>query len=164
MIDHERALFVHTLRELYHLEAELENLQAELATEATREELEEYYMAHGETTSEQLARLDALFDEIEGDLEAQLESGVEPGPIEDGPLEALRADRDELVGDIQDPMLADVVDAELGRTIERLELSRLETLLTLADRMDLPSEIVDPLEQTYREAESGLEELQGLPQ
>ncbi|WP_187291491.1 hypothetical protein [Haloterrigena turkmenica] len=43
-----------------------------------------------------------------------------------------------------------------------LEITKLETLLTLADRMDLPAEVVDPLEQTKAEAENGLESVRTL--
>ncbi|EMA27396.1 hypothetical protein C445_20490 [Halobiforma lacisalsi AJ5] len=58
--------------------------------------------------------------------------------------------------------MGDLVEAELGRSIERLEISKLETLLTLAQRTDLPSEVVEPLETTKTEAENGLERLQDL--
>lgn len=54
------------------------------------------------------------------------------------------------------------METELGRGIERLEITKLETLLTLADRMDLPSEVVEPLEQTKHEAETGLDRIQEL--
>ncbi|SFB72727.1 Ferritin-like metal-binding protein YciE [Halobiforma haloterrestris] len=154
MIDNERDLFVRTLEELYHLERELEELQPELAEAATDEELEEFFMAHGERTTEQIGRLEPIFDAIEGE--------VEPGPVESPSLDGLRSEREDLVDDLQDPNLGDLVEAELGRTIERLEISKLETLLTLAQRTDLPSEVVDPLETTKAEAEDGLERLRQL--
>ncbi|SIS06405.1 DUF892 family protein [Natronorubrum thiooxidans] len=153
MIESEHDLFVRELRELYHIEQELEDLQTGLAEAATDEDLESYYMAHSETTTEQLERLEPLFEGL----------GVDPGVIESSSLSGLRTERDERVEDLQDPVLGDLVEAELGRAIERLELTKLETLLTLADRMDLPGEIVDPLEQTKAEAESGLERIQDLP-
>ncbi|NGM69634.1 hypothetical protein G6M89_11555 [Natronolimnobius sp. AArcel1] len=46
--------------------------------------------------------------------------------------------------------------------IARLEITKLETLLELADRMDLPPEVVDSLEQTKAEAANGLEKLQAI--
>ncbi|WP_243637749.1 DUF892 family protein [Natrarchaeobius oligotrophus] len=54
------------------------------------------------------------------------------------------------------------MEAELGRAIERIEITRLETLLALADRMELPPEVVELLETTKIEAENGLAELQEL--
>ncbi|WP_328821456.1 DUF892 family protein [Natronorubrum halalkaliphilum] len=134
------------------MERELEDLQAELAEAATDEEIEEFYMAHGEATTEQIGRIEPLFEPVQ----------AEPGPIENSSLEGLRERREELIEDVRDPNLGDLVEAELGRAIERLEITKLETLLTLADRMDLPAELVDPLEETKAEAENGLEELTAL--
>ncbi|ELZ07422.1 DUF892 family protein [Natrialba aegyptia] len=150
MIENEHDLFIRTLREFYHIERELEDLQSELADAATDEELEEFYMAHSETTTEQLGRIEPIFDAIEAD----------PGVIESEMLDTLRSERDDLVGDVQDPVLGDLVDAELGRSIERLEITKLETLLALADRMNLPDEVVEPLETTKAEATTGLERVQ----
>ncbi|QRV15692.1 DUF892 family protein [Haloterrigena salifodinae] len=152
MIESQRDLFVRELRELYHIERELEALQSELAEAATDEDIEEYYMAHSETTSEQIGRLETLFDAVQ----------EEPGALESSSLAGLREDREEIVQDVEDPHLGDLVETELGRGIERLEITKLETLLTLADRMDLPNEVVDPLEQTKAEAENGLENVRTL--
>lgn len=152
MIESEHDLFVRKLRELYHLERDLEELQSELAEAATDEDLEAYYMAHSETTSEQIARLEPIFEAVQAD----------PGSMESTSLAGLREEREAIVGDLQDPVLGDLVETELGRAIERLELTKLETLLTLADRMDLPPEVVDPLERTRTEAESGLERVKSV--
>ncbi|WP_049923210.1 DUF892 family protein [Halopiger djelfimassiliensis] len=152
MIESERDLFVRKLRELYHLERELEDLQTELAEAATDEDLEEFYMAHSETTTEQIGRLEPIFDAVEAD----------PGELESAPLAGFREEREALVEDVQQPPLGDLVEAELGRSIERLELTKLETLLELADRMQLPDEIVDPLETTEAEVETGLERAREL--
>ena len=152
MIESERDLFVRKLRELYHLERELEDLQTQLAEAATDEALEEFYMAHSEATTAQAGRLAGISDGLD----------AEPGPVEHEPLDTLRAERDDLVDDLERPVLGDLVEAEFGRTIERLEITRLETLLELADRMNLPEEIVDPLEETKTEAENGRERLREL--
>ncbi len=134
MIESERDLFVRELRELYYLEQELEELRSSLAESATDEDVVEYYMAHSESTGEQIGRLETLFEAVE----------AEPGALESAALEGLCEDRQELVGDL--------VETEFWRAIERLEITKLETLLPLADRMDLPVEVVDPLEQTKTEA------------
>ncbi|WP_246998940.1 DUF892 family protein [Halosolutus gelatinilyticus] len=149
MIDHDRDLFIRELRDLYHIERELEELQAELAESATGEEVEEFYLGHGETTTDQIGRLETLFDAIEAE--------IEPGTIENAALDGLRTERDALVADIDDPVLGDLVETELGRAIERLEITKVETLLELADRMELPNEVIEQLETTKTEMETGLE-------
>lgn len=148
MIESDRDLFVRQLRDLYHIERELEAYQAELADAATDEELEEFFMAHGERTTEQVGRLERLFDALEAE--------VEPGPIESAALEGLHDEREAVVADLQDPILGDLVDTELARAVERLEITKVETLLELADRMDLPNEVVEELETTRAEMEDGL--------
>lgn len=152
VIESDRDLFVRELRELSHIERELEDLQSGLAEAATDEDLEDFFTAHSETTTEQLGRLEPIFDAIE----------AEPAPVENPALEGLGTDREEIVDDLQDPVLGDLVEAELGRGIERLEITKLETLLALADRMELPDEITDPLELTKQEAENGLERAREL--
>ncbi|MFP8954494.1 DUF892 family protein [Natrialbaceae archaeon A-arb3/5] len=111
-------------------------------------------MAHSEATTEQIGRLEPIFDAIEAE--------IEPGTIENTVLDGLQAEREELVADLNDPILGDLIEAEVGRAIERFEITKLETLLALADRMELPPEVVDPLETTKTEAENGLAELQEL--
>ncbi|SEW22153.1 YciE/YciF ferroxidase family protein [Natrinema salifodinae] len=152
MIESDRDLFVRELRELYHIERELEEVQSGLAEAATDEELEEFFMAHSETTTEQIGRLEPIFDAIE----------AEPGPIDNPALEGLRTDREDIVGDLNDPVLGDLVETELARGIERLEITKLETLLELSDRIGHPNEITDRLERTKQEAENGLEEAKEL--
>lgn len=152
MTESQRDLFVRELRELYQIERELEDLQTDLAEAVTDEDVEEYYMAHSERTTEQIGRIEPLFDAVQ----------EEPGALESASLEGLREDREELVEDLQDPHLGDLVETELGRGIERLEITKLETLLTLADRMDLPREVVDPLERTKTEAENGFDRARAL--
>ncbi|WP_247729726.1 DUF892 family protein [Halovivax limisalsi] len=151
MIETERELFVETLRELLTIERELEDYLAGLAAAATDEDLSSYFDAHAETTTEQIARLETIFAGLENADEAPRESEV---------LAAIVAAHDDRRQDFQDPNLADRLTAETGREIERLELTKLETLRSLASRLDLPTEVVDPLETTQTEVENGLERLQ----
>jgi len=86
--------------------------------------------------------------------------GAEPTPVENPTLEGLQTDREEIVGDLQEPILGDLVETELGRG-RTSRAHKLETLLALADRIGLPDEITpSPLEQTRQEAENGLERAQ----
>ena len=152
MIESERDLFVRKLRELYAFERRLEAAQAEFADEATDENLESFFAGHGEATTEQLERLDAIFEGIDAEYE----------PRETRTLSALLDECAELVADLPDPNLADRVTAETGRAIERLEVTRLETLLSLADRLDVSPSVAEPLERTREEASNAAERLEGL--
>lgn len=150
MLETERELFVDTLRELLHIERALEDHQAGLAEAATHEELADYFTAHAETTTEQVDRLETIFDALEN---------ADDEPRESEQLSAILAEHDERIADVPDPNLADRITAETGREIERLEITKLETLLSLSKRLDLPTEVREPLETTKTEAENGRERL-----
>lgn len=152
MIDSEEDLFVRELREVYGIERKLEALQSKLATEATDEALEEFYAGHSEATSDQLERLEGVFETIR----------VEPDAEESPRLEGLLDRREALRADATDPNVGDVIDAETGRAIERLEITAFETLLDLATRLDLDSSVQEAIRESKREAENGVERLQGL--
>lgn len=152
MIESERDLFVRKLRELYTIERQLAEIQSSLASEATDEDLEAFFMGHSEATTEQLGRLDAIFEGIDAEYE----------PRETPTLSALLDEREALIEDVPDPNLDDRVTAETGRAIERLEVTKLETILALANRLDVPPEVVEPLETTRIEAENAAERLEAL--
>lgn len=147
MIESERDLLVRELQELYAIEQDLEELQSALADEATDEDVEEFFMSHGEATTDQLARLEEIFTAIDADADRR------ESPVLDG----IEQRRDAVTDDIDDPNLADRVTAEAAREMERLEITKLETILTLTDRLDAPDEIVDRLETTRTESEDALE-------
>lgn len=148
-IDSERDLFERKLRELYRLERELEDAQARLADEAIDEGLEEFFMAHRRDTEDQVVRLEDLFGAI----------NAEPEDRPETVLQELLAEREAYRSDTTHRGSQDVLDAEIARAIERLEITLLETLLELGDRLDLPPEAMDPLRESKREAEDALDSL-----
>ncbi len=148
-IDSERDLFERKLRELYRLERELEDAQARLADEAIDEGLEEFFMAHRRDTEDQVGRLEDLFGAI----------NAEPEDRPETVLQELLAEHEAYHSDTTHRGSQDVLDAEIARTIERLEITLLETLLELGDRLDLPPEAMDQLRESKQEAEDALDSL-----
>ena len=155
MIESDRDLFEHELKTLYGIEEDLEEFQSELASEATNEALEEFFTAHSEATTDQLGRLEDVFDEMPYAVEASRRDSAT--------LEGILEDRDARIADAENPNLADLIDLETARAIERLELSKLETLLDLSGRLRLDQEVTEPLQTTRLEVENALEQLSGMP-
>lgn len=151
MVETERELFIDTLDELLQIEYELEEHHAGLAEVATDQELADYFAAHAETTTEQVGRLQTVFDAIEN---------ADAEPRESEVLSAIVASHEERIADVPDPNLADRITAETGREIERLELTKLETLRSLSARLDLQPDVREPIETTMTEVENGLDRLQ----
>lgn len=152
MIESNRDLFVEELAELYAIESKLEEIQSGLAGDATDEELEAFYMGHSEATTEQLDRLEAVFDSIQ----------VEPERRPSSRLDGLLEERENFAGDTTDPRLHDLVDTETGLAIERLEITKLETLLALANRLNLDEKVTGPLRRNKQEAENAVDQLQAI--
>lgn len=151
-IESERALFERKLQELYYIERQLDDFQAKLADEATDDDVRDFFAGHHETTAEQLDRIEQAFEAINAD----------PTPRESASLEALIEEREQLTADVERADLDDLEDTEIGRAIERLEVTKLETLLELARRLKLDSEVTDDLEQSRMEAENAIETAQEL--
>ncbi|WP_312912331.1 ferritin-like domain-containing protein [Natronosalvus caseinilyticus] len=152
MIENEADLFVRELAELYGIEHRLEAFQSARAGDATSEDLEDFYMGHSEATTEQIDRLERVFEAI----------GADPERRESSRFEGVVEEREGLIGDTADPTLSDLVDVETGLAIERLEITKLETLLALADRVDLEPEAVEILRTNKQEAENAVDRLQGM--
>lgn len=151
-LDSERDLFERELQELNYVEHRLEDVQSMLADEAIDEAVEEFYMGHSETTRDQLDRFDGLFEAV----------NAEPDQRENATLESLLDEREDRLEDVEISRLHDVVDVETGKAIERLEITKVETLLALADRLGLDSEETEPLRTTKAEAENALDSLEQI--
>lgn len=151
-LDSERDLFERELQELNYVEHRLEDVQSMLADEAIDEAVEEFYMGHSETTRDQLDRFDGLFEAV----------NAEPDQRENATLESLLDEREDRLEDVEISRLHDVVDVETGKAIERLEITKVETLLALADRLGLDSEETEPLRTTKAEAENALDSLERI--
>lgn len=58
--------------------------------------------------------------------------------------------------------LRDLYEMQAAMKTERLEITGYEGLLTLADRLDYPSEVTDTLEDNLADEKSTLRQLEGL--
>ncbi|SFS35649.1 YciE/YciF ferroxidase family protein [Halostagnicola kamekurae] len=151
-IESERQLFERKLEEYYGVQNALDDLQPELASNATDQDVADFFASHHEATRAQRDRAEDVFDAINAEP-----SGRDPATLE-GILEVHEA----VVADIERSDLADFETTETGKAVERLEITQLEALLVLADRIDLDADGTDALEQNKLEAEDGLETLRDL--
>lgn len=152
MIESERDLFERELQEFYYVQNELDDVQARLADEAADDDVRDFFAGHHEATTDQLERLEGAFEAI----------NAEPTQRESSSLEGLLETREALTEDTQRADLDDLIDVETALAIERLEITRLETLLLLADRLKLEDEVIEPLERSKAEAENAVGTLQEL--
>jgi ferritin-like metal-binding protein YciE len=115
----------------------------------TGETLHGIVSEHLAQTKEHVTRLEQVFRA----------AGAEPSSNLYPPVEKLAEHHDEVGGSIPDDRLADVYHAAAGATTERIELSAYDTLLALAQTLEL-GDGVQLLEQTRTEEMQALEKLE----
>lgn len=141
-----RDLFDRELRKLYHAEHEILDLHGDLAEAAASEEVSELFDGHREDTVSQIHRIEAVFEAI----------GDEPEQDGSSLMEGLLGEKDEFVSDVANDDLRDLAVIRIGTMNERIEITILDELLLLAERLDLLDEVTTRLETNRSEAEEAL--------
>jgi ferritin-like metal-binding protein YciE len=145
--------FVYELQQAYYIETELVDILEEMVESTTDEDIKEGFQKHQRETAEQARRLDDVFENLDEPAGARQCYG----------LDGLIEDRQEFLDNAaEDEDLIDLYNVGAGITVERLEISTYEGLLNHADRLDLPNEVTEPLDQNLDEEEATLKELKGV--
>lgn len=145
--------FIYELQQVYYIETELVDILEEMVESATDEKIEEGFLKHQRETAEQARRLDDVFESLD-----------EPAEIRQCyALDGLVEDRQEFLDNAaEDDDLIDLYNVGAAIKVERLEISAYEGLLNHADRLDLPNEVTEPLDQSLDEEAATLKELKGV--
>lgn len=145
--------FVYELQQAYYLETELVDVLEEMVESTADEQIREGFQKHQRDTAEQARRLNGVFDALDEPAHAR----------QCYALDGLIEDRQEFLGNAaEDTDLIDLYNVGAAMKVERLEITTYERLLTHADRLDLPNEVTEPLEETLDEEKSTLRELKGI--
>lgn len=145
--------FVYELQQVYYIETELVDILEEMVDSTTDEKIEEGFLKHQRETAEQTRRLDDVFENLGEPTETR----------QCYALDGLIEDRQEFLDNAaEDDDLIDLYNVGAGIKVERLEISAYEGLLNHADRLDLPNEVTEPLDQNLDEEEATLKELKGV--
>ena len=145
-------MFVYQLEELYAVERTLVDVLDELADDATNDKLEMGFRDHREETRRHVDRIEEAFEAL----------GYEPRGRESKVLGAMIEERREFVDQTPEGELHDLFDLQAGIKTERMEITAYEGLLTLADKLDLPRDVEQLLEQNLDSEQSTLKELEAL--
>ncbi|MEM4781311.1 MAG: DUF892 family protein [Halalkalicoccus sp.] len=151
-IETKEEMFIRELRKLYHAELEILDLHRDLSEAAASEEVAALFAAHREDTTEQIDRIEGLFEAIDADPAAR------GSPI----MEGLVAEKDEFVSEVANDELRDLDAIGIGTINERIEITLLDRLIMLATDLDLSEELVAALEANRSEAEAALGKMQAI--
>ena len=118
-------LFVHTLRDIYYAEKQIEKALPKMVEKATDPALKAGFEKHLSETAGHIQRLEEVF-EMHGVKAKQVRC-----PAIDGILE----EADELAGDIEDKQVLDAGLIAAAQAVEHYEITRYGTLMAWAKQL-----------------------------
>jgi ferritin-like metal-binding protein YciE len=133
-------LFVHTLRDIYYAEKQIEKALPKMIDKATNPQLRGGFEKHLEETKGHIARVEQVF-EMHGVQAKQVNC-----PAIDGILE----EADELAGDVDDKKVLDAALIAAAQAVEHYEITRYGTLVAWAKelgRSDCASVLAENLKE-----------------
>ncbi|MEY7850259.1 ferritin-like domain-containing protein [Natrarchaeobius sp. A-rgal3] len=142
-------LFGYQLQHAYYVERAHVELLAEMADDASNDDVRDRFVTHRDRTETQIERLERVFGAL----------GRRPRANRSGTADGL-ADSRRSPPDADDQIVPD--DLERALLAERLEIRSYESLLRLAGRLAYADDIVEPLEANLAEEREALAELEDL--
>jgi ferritin-like metal-binding protein YciE len=118
-------LFVHTLRDIYYAEKQIETALPKMIKKASNAELKAGFEKHLEETHGHVARLEEVF-ELHGERAKTVNCPAIDGIIEE---------TEEISGDIDDPEVLDAALIAAAQAVEHYEMTRYGTLIAWAKQM-----------------------------
>jgi ferritin-like metal-binding protein YciE len=115
-------LFVHTLRDIYYAEKQIEKALPKMIDKASAGELRKGFEKHLEETHNHVARLEKVFE-----MHGETPKGVDC-PAIDGIIK----EADEVAGEVDDPEVLDAALAAAAQAVEHYEITRYGSLISLA--------------------------------
>ncbi len=151
-IDSLHDMFVFELQSAYHMERRLVEILEEMAENATNDRISAAFADHAEETEAHVERLREVFHALDRD----------PQERNDPVLEALDQQRRTMEGSVGDEDLLNMFYLGAGTKTERVELTTYDSLIQLAEKLELGDDVVEPLEANRESEKEALDQLQLL--
>lgn len=147
-----RDLFEYELEMMYYVENELVDALAVMADEVTNEKMRKGFEDHQEETEQHVRRLERVFDAI----------GSNPNMRESETFEGMMADKREFDSLVADDELRNIHHLSAGMKNEHVEITGYQSLITVAEKLDLGDDVTDPLEENLDSEQDTLKELKAM--
>lgn len=145
-----RELFFAKLGDILYVEQSLEETLPQLADEASDEELRKSLEQHIEQTRSHVRNVEDVFRML----------GQSPEPKECAGFDGLKAEHEEMAGEVEDHLLDSVVAGSAAAT-EHYEISAYESLISKARALG-ESDAVGLLEKNLKEEKETLREVESI--
>ena len=145
-------LFEYRLEGIYDMERKLVSELDEMAMATTNDNVQSGFSKHREETETHVERVERAFREY----------GVEPRRRDDAVVDALGTERRQFEEMVRDTDLKNLHLLGGAMKTERIEISSYESVLTVAEKLDLDGRVTNPLEKNLEEEKKTLKMLEGL--
>lgn len=121
-------LFVHTLRDIYYAEQQVEKNLPKMIDKATDASLKADFEAHLTETRGQIERLERVFEM----------HGVKAKAVHCPAIDGILKEADEVAGEVEDKQVLDAALIAAGQAVEHYEITRYGTLIAWAKQLGRP--------------------------
>ena len=118
-------LFVHTLRDIYYAEKQIEKALPKMIDKATSPELKAGFEKHLQETKGHIERVEQVFEM----------HGVEAKGVDCPAIDGIIEEADEIAGDIDDKQVLDAALIASAQAVEHYEITRYGTLMAWAKQL-----------------------------
>lgn len=151
-IDSSYDLFVHNLKSMLYLERRLMDELESMSGEVTNDKLSDALLEHQEETSDQVNRLERIFDIIGEDIHVH----------ETAEFRGIFEEADQLNERIDEVELINIAFLSTAKKVEHIEVSCYESMIDMAERFDMDDDVVDLLEDNLEEEKDARDKLQRM--
>ena len=136
-------LFVHTLRDIYYAEHQIEKNLPAMFEKASDAQLKSAFELHLEQTKRQIERLERVFEQ----------HGVAPKGVTCEAIDGILSEAKSVMGEVSDPQVLDAAMLANAQAVEHYEITRYGTLVTWAKelgRQDCAALLAENLDEEER--------------
>ena len=123
-----RGLFLHTLKDIYYAEKQVQKLMPSLAEKATNSDLQTLVQEHGDQAQTHIDRLDKVFELI----------GEKAEGVTCEAMDGIVKEAKHLLSDVEDAQTRDAAIISSAQAIDHYEITRYGTLSTWAEQLGHP--------------------------
>lgn len=144
-------LFVHTLRDIYYAEHQIEKALPKMIDKASDPQLRQAFETHLTQTKNQISRLEQVFEK----------HGEKAKGVTCEAIDGIISEAESIMKDVADPQVLDAAMLASAQAVEHYEITRYGTLATWANELGRP-DCASLLVQNLNEEEATDEKLSGL--
>ena len=144
-------LFVHTLRDIYYAEKQIEKALPEMVEKATEPSLKQAFQAHLGETRNHVKRVEQVFKL----------RGIEVKGVDCPAIDGIIEEAEDVAGEVDDKRVLDAASIAAAQAVEHYEMTRYGTLIAWAKQLGR-SDCASMLQQNLDEEKAADQKLNAI--